>query len=147
MIVYLRIFSVLEEIIPCSVTQQRIKALLQFLFGKKLKQLFSKIYDATPYDYMQFLCSMLTFSEIYAIAKSYNYSCSNPTFDANYPSFIGFCCGNLTSRVEKFQRIVNNVRQGATSYKVNVTTPKGSEVIVSSERLVFGKKYAGSLIM
>jgi hypothetical protein len=43
--------------------------------------------------------------------------------------------------VQKFQRIVTNVGQGSTTYKVFVTAPENSEVIVSPTRLVFAKKY------
>ena len=46
----------------------------------------------------------------------------------------------MTSRVQKFERVVTNVGDGTTKYKVSVTAPEGSEVTVVPETLVFEKK-------
>ncbi|KAF9625570.1 hypothetical protein IFM89_024343 [Coptis chinensis] len=49
------------------------------------------IYDAAAQDYVNLLCSMnYTREQIITITRSSNYSCSNPSSDLNYPSFISF---------------------------------------------------------
>ncbi|PSS15816.1 Subtilisin-like protease [Actinidia chinensis var. chinensis] len=99
------------------------------------------IYDATPQDYANLLCSMnITQNQILTITRSNSYSCSNPSSDLNYPSFIAFYHefkeGVL---VQKFERTVTNVGPGATKYNVKVKAPKGSVITVSPKTLVFGK--------
>ncbi|KAI8016650.1 Subtilisin-like protease SBT3 [Camellia lanceoleosa] len=47
------------------------------------------LYDATPQDYVNLLCSMnFTRNQILTITSSSRYSCLNPSSDLNYPSFI-----------------------------------------------------------
>ena len=100
------------------------------------------IYDATPQDYVNHLCSMkFTKKQILAITRSYNYSCSKQLFDLNYPSFIVLYNNKTTSKVQKFQRIVTNVGDAAAIYKATVMAPKGSVVTVLPKVLVFEKKY------
>ncbi|GFY98024.1 hypothetical protein Acr_12g0005650 [Actinidia rufa] len=101
------------------------------------------IYDATPQDYVNLLCSMnITQNQIMTITRSSSYSCSNPSSDLNYPSFIAFYHefkeGVL---VQKFERTVTNVGPGATKYNVKVKAPKGSVITVSPKTLVFGKMH------
>ncbi|XP_057507209.1 subtilisin-like protease SBT3 [Actinidia eriantha] len=101
------------------------------------------IYDATPQDYANLLCSMnITRNQILTITRSNSYSCSNPSSDLNYPSFIAFYHefkeGVL---VQKFERTVTNVGPGATKYNVKVKAPKGSVITVSPKTLVFGKMH------
>ncbi|GMY30316.1 Subtilisin-like protease [Fagus crenata] len=100
------------------------------------------IYDATPQDYVNLLCSMnLDEKQIMGITRSRNYNCSNPSSDFNYPAFVVSSCDNRTSIVQNFKRIVTNVGEGATTYKANVTLPEGSTVIVSPTKLIFRNKY------
>lgn len=101
------------------------------------------IYDATPQDYVNLLCSMnYTKNQILAITRSKRYHCSNPSSDLNYPSFIALYDNKTTSvMVQKFKRTVTNVGEDAATYKAKVTAPKGSIVTVSPTTLVFGKKY------
>ncbi|KZV31046.1 subtilisin-like protease [Dorcoceras hygrometricum] len=100
------------------------------------------IYDATPQDYVNLLCSMnFTQSQILTITRS-NYNCSSPSADLNYPSFIAFYTNKTTGvLVQKFTRTVTNVGYDATSYKVQVTPPKGSILTVEPDILKFGHKY------
>ncbi|KAL3845164.1 hypothetical protein ACJIZ3_002567 [Penstemon smallii] len=100
------------------------------------------IYDATPQDYVNLLCSMnYTRSQILTITRS-SYKCSSLSSDLNYPSFIAlYTNGTTNAVVRKFQRTVTNVGEGATSYKVQVVVPKGSTVSVYPTTLVFGRKY------
>ena len=101
------------------------------------------IYDATPQDYVNLLCSMnFTSKQILTITRSnINYTCSYPTSDLNYPSFIALYNNKSITFVQKFQRIVTNVGDEITSYKAMVTAPKGSKVEVSPITLAFKKKY------
>lgn len=99
------------------------------------------IYDATPQDYVDLLCSTnFTRNQILAITKSSN-NCSSPSSDLNYPSFI-LLYSNKTAAAgtigQSFRRSVTNVGGGATSYRVKVTAPEGSSVSVSPATLEFG---------
>ncbi|GMY19305.1 subtilisin-like protease SBT3 [Fagus crenata] len=98
------------------------------------------IYDLTPQDYINRLCSLLQKHEIELIIRSGNYDCSNPLSDLNYPSFISFY-QNSRMRPEKFKRTVTNVGKGATIYKALVTTPENYDITISPMTLVFSKKY------
>jgi hypothetical protein len=98
------------------------------------------IYDLTPQDYIDQLCSLLQKHEIELIIRSGNYDCSNPLSDLNYPSFISFY-QNSRMRPEKFKRTVTNVGKGATIYKALVTTPENYDITISPMTLVFSKKY------
>ncbi|KAK1392452.1 subtilisin-like protease SBT1.9 [Heracleum sosnowskyi] len=103
------------------------------------------IYDATTEDYVNFLCSTnYTRNQIYTITRS-NYSCSNPSSDLNYPSFISLYNSTLASgaitTVNYYTRTVTNVGDGAATYKAKVVAPKGAVVTVSPDTLVFGKMY------
>ncbi|KAJ7973598.1 Subtilisin-like protease-like protein [Quillaja saponaria] len=98
------------------------------------------IYDATPQDYVNFLCAMIfTPKQRIAITRSKSYNCSNPSHDRNYPSFIALYNNTTTSMVKKFQRTVTNVGDGAATYTAKV--PMGSGVTVSPSELVFKRKY------
>ncbi|XP_062003318.1 subtilisin-like protease SBT3 [Rosa rugosa] len=103
------------------------------------------IYDATPQDYVNLLCSTnFTRKQILAITRSRAYACSNPSSDLNYPSFIALYDHHHHTRklrVQNFQRIVTNVGDGAAKYKASVTAPKGSIVTVSPETLFFSETY------
>ncbi|XAR64852.1 Tripeptidyl-peptidase II, partial [Bertholletia excelsa] len=100
------------------------------------------IYDATPQDYVNLLCSFnFTINQILTITRSNNYTCSNPSSDLNYPSFIVLYSDEKGAMVGKFRRTVTNVGDGAARYKAKVTAPKGSMVKVSPETLEFGGKY------
>ncbi|KAH7543416.1 hypothetical protein FEM48_Zijuj02G0181600 [Ziziphus jujuba var. spinosa] len=99
------------------------------------------VYDATPQDYVNLLCSMnFTSNQILTITRSRAYNCSHPSSDLNYPSFIVYYDNQTISRTQKFDRIVTNVGDSASQYKAKVASPAGSEVIVSPDTLVFGKK-------
>ncbi|KAK6130821.1 hypothetical protein DH2020_035433 [Rehmannia glutinosa] len=100
------------------------------------------IYDATPQDYVNLLCSMnFTRNQIATITRS-SYNCSSPSSDLNYPSFIALYTNKTKGvTVKRFQRTVTNVGDDATSYKVQVAAPSGSVVNVYPTTLVFGKKY------
>ncbi|KAK4345712.1 hypothetical protein RND71_035888 [Anisodus tanguticus] len=75
------------------------------------------IYDATPQDYVNLLCSMnLTEAQFKTIAgSSAKHHCSNPSDDINYPSFIALFSpnGNCTWLEQKFRRTVTNVGAAA----------------------------------
>ncbi|KAL0368966.1 UNVERIFIED_CONTAM: Subtilisin-like protease SBT3 [Sesamum calycinum] len=82
-----------------------------------------------------------TQNQISTITRS-NYSCSTPSSDLNYPSFIALYTNKTSNTlVQEFQRVVTNVGDAGTSYKVQVTAPSGSTVTVYPTTLVFGQKY------
>lgn len=103
------------------------------------------IYDAAPQDYVNLLCSMnFTKKQILAITRSNTYICQKASQDLNYPSFIVIYNQNDTSSttlVQKFQRTVTNVGDGAATYHAIVIAPRGSKVTVSPTTLLFEKKY------
>ncbi|OIS99233.1 PREDICTED: subtilisin-like protease SBT1.9 [Nicotiana attenuata] len=102
------------------------------------------VYDATPQDYVNLLCSMnLTVEQFKTIARSSaKHNCSNPSNHINYPSFIALFSpyGNYTWLEQKFKRTVTNVGAGAATYKVKVKAPKNSTISISPRTLVFEKK-------
>ncbi|XP_009769989.1 subtilisin-like protease SBT3 [Nicotiana sylvestris] len=102
------------------------------------------VYDSTPQDYVNLLCSMnLTVAQFRTIARSSaKHNCSNPSNDINYPSFIALFSpyGNYTWLEQKFKRTVTNVGVGAATYKVKVKAPKNSTISISPQTLVFEKK-------
>ncbi|OIS99231.1 PREDICTED: subtilisin-like protease SBT1.9 [Nicotiana attenuata] len=102
------------------------------------------IYDATPQDYVNLLCSMnLTVEQFKTIARSSaKHNCSNPSNHINYPSFIALFSpyGNYTWLEQKFKRTVTNVGAGAATYKVKVKAPKNSTISIFPQTLVFEKK-------
>ncbi|KAJ8568145.1 hypothetical protein K7X08_020867 [Anisodus acutangulus] len=107
------------------------------------------VYDATPQDYINLLCSM-NFTEeqfkTFARSSANYHNCSNPSADLNYPSFIALYTssqsqeGNFTWLDQKFRRTVTNVGQGAATYKVKIENPANSTISVSPQTLVFKKK-------
>ncbi|KAK9270196.1 hypothetical protein L1049_025772 [Liquidambar formosana] len=100
------------------------------------------IYDATPQDYVNLICSMnFTRQQILSITRSHRYNCSNPSTDLNYPSFIALYRNTGTAFLRTFQRTVTNVGEGAATYKAELIEPEGSIVTVSPDTLVFGYKY------
>ncbi|XP_022776843.1 subtilisin-like protease SBT1.9 [Durio zibethinus] len=101
------------------------------------------IYDATPQDYVNLLCTMnFTEKQILTITRSKSYNCSNPSSDLNYPSFIALYNPNVTETIGKiFRRTVTNVGEGAVTYKVKIVQPAGSTIAVSPETLVFANTY------
>ncbi|GMI91148.1 subtilase 1.8 [Hibiscus trionum] len=101
------------------------------------------IYDATPRDYVNLMCSMnFTQKQIMTITRSKSYNCSNPSSDLNYPSFIVLYDPNMSkTTVKTFHRTVTNVGTGSATYKVKIVQPESSTITVSPETLVFGKTY------
>ncbi|XP_045797393.1 subtilisin-like protease SBT3 [Trifolium pratense] len=96
------------------------------------------IYDATPQDYVNFLCGLkFTKNQILTITRSNSYDCENPSLDLNYPSFIALYSNKTRSMVHKFKRTVTNVGDGAATYRAKLTYPKGSVVKVSPDILNF----------
>ncbi|PHT70911.1 hypothetical protein T459_26015 [Capsicum annuum] len=102
------------------------------------------IYDATPQDYVNLLCSMnFTEKQFKTIARSSaKHKCSNPSDDINYPSFIALFDphGDYTWMEQTFRRTVTNVGAGAAKYKAKVEAPKNSTISIYPQILVFEKK-------
>ncbi|KAL3348443.1 hypothetical protein AABB24_021881 [Solanum stoloniferum] len=107
------------------------------------------IYDATPQDYVNLLCSMnFTEDEFKTIARSAtnHHNCSNASDDLNYPSFTALYefdrdGNNYPLLVKKFTRTVTNVGSGTARYRALVEVPRNASISVSPQVLTFGKKY------
>ncbi|KAH0752613.1 hypothetical protein KY285_005761 [Solanum tuberosum] len=103
------------------------------------------IYDATPQDYVNLLCSMnFTEKQFKTIARSSaKHNCANPSDDINYPSFVALYIpnGDYAWLEQKFRRTVTNVGPGAAKYKVKVKAPINSTISISRQTLVFEKKH------
>ncbi|KZV41637.1 subtilisin-like protease [Dorcoceras hygrometricum] len=100
------------------------------------------IYDATPQDFVNLVCSMnFTPEQTKAIIRS-SYNCSNPSSDLNYPSFIAIYSEEERGKrvTRRFTRTVTNVGSGATTYKAKVETPNEIRIRVSPRILKFRKK-------
>ncbi|KAL5556990.1 hypothetical protein UlMin_039226 [Ulmus minor] len=102
------------------------------------------IYDATPDDYINYLCGLnYTKEQIQTITKS-KYNCANHYLDLNYPSFIAYFNNDSNSGakvVHEFRRTLTNVGKENSSYSANLTAMKGLKVKVEPKKLVFNKKY------
>ncbi|XP_059292260.1 subtilisin-like protease SBT3 [Lycium ferocissimum] len=103
------------------------------------------IYDITPQDYINLLCALnLTSKQIKTITRSY-YTCSSPSLDLNYPSFIGYFNSNSSksdpTRIQEFQRTVTNVGDNVSEYTAMLAPMPGFKVSVVPEKLVFKEKY------
>jgi len=109
------------------------------------------IYDATPQDYVNFLCGLkFTKRQILTITRSSSYGCENPSLDLNYPSFIAFYNKKTRSMVRTFNRTVTNVGDGAATYSANVTHPEGCVMTVTPDILTFkyrNEKQSYSLVI
>ncbi|XP_073136473.1 subtilisin-like protease SBT3 [Henckelia pumila] len=102
------------------------------------------IYEATPQDFVNLVCSMnFTLEQTKTIIRS-SYNCSNPSSDLNYPSFIALYGAEEREKTvsRTFRRTVTNVGNGAATYKAKVeTAPNGIQIRVSPRILSFNKKY------
>lgn len=78
----------------------------------------------------------LDMRQIWTITGS-DYNCTKSSPDLNYPSFIVFYCDTTTLVIKQFRRIVTNVGQATSIYKVMVREPKDSKVKVG--QVSFGK--------
>jgi len=101
------------------------------------------VYDATPQDYVNLLCSMnITTKQMLTIVRSKRYNCSNPSSDLNYPSFIALYDNKTKIAVKTFHRTMTNMgKGGATTYKASVIAPRGSRVVVKPQKLVFREQH------
>ncbi|XP_057779805.1 subtilisin-like protease SBT3 [Salvia miltiorrhiza] len=100
------------------------------------------VYDASVQELVNLVCSMnFTRNQTQTIIRS-SYSCSNPSSDLNYPSFVALIheaeIGRMLTR--RFRRSVTNVGNGAATYKVTVEVPANTTAIVEPQTLVFRKK-------
>ncbi|KAI4344616.1 hypothetical protein L6164_011821 [Bauhinia variegata] len=98
------------------------------------------VYDASPADYIAFLCSLdYTPEHIQTITKHPNVTCSKKLADPgqlNYPSF-SVLFGS--KRVVRYTRTLTNVGAAGTAYNVTVGGPSTVRIAVKPTRLVFGQ--------
>ncbi|KAL6968553.1 hypothetical protein U1Q18_034356 [Sarracenia purpurea var. burkii] len=103
------------------------------------------VYDLTVDDYLNFLCaSGYSQEDIRSIAHK-SVTCSSnkhKPWELNYPAIaVAF---DMSSRRSRFQVVVNrtatNVGDGASSYSVTVTPPRGAKVTVDPPKMEFKQK-------
>lgn len=96
------------------------------------------VYDATPDDYIAFLCSLnYELDRIQVIVKRPNVTCARKFTDPgqlNYPSF-SVLFGK--SRVVRYTRVLTNVGAAGSAYQVAVDAPSTVTVTVKPSKLVF----------
>ncbi|PIN26150.1 Tripeptidyl-peptidase II [Handroanthus impetiginosus] len=101
------------------------------------------IYDASPQDLVNLVCSMNFTREQTQTIVRLKYNCSNPSSDLNYPSFVALFSlaerGMMLTRT--FQRIVTNVGNGAAKYTFKLEVPENTTIRIQPQTLVFRKKY------
>ncbi|KAJ9560093.1 hypothetical protein OSB04_005253 [Centaurea solstitialis] len=103
------------------------------------------IYDVKPEDYVNLLCGLkFTKTQIQTITRSTRFTCSNPSLDLNYPSFIALFNGNDTKSTAKviqvFKRTVTYVGDGSSTFTAKLAPISGLNVSVSPDKLTFGSK-------
>lgn len=103
------------------------------------------IYDMNLEGYVNLLCALnYSNNQIQVITKSFP-TCSAPSLDLNYPSFIAFFGANDSSSdsktVQEFGRTVTNVGKGMSTYNAKLTGMEGFHVSVVPDKLVFNDRY------
>uniref|UniRef100_A0A9I9DH51 Subtilisin-like protease SBT1.1 n=2 Tax=Cucumis melo TaxID=3656 RepID=A0A9I9DH51_CUCME len=101
------------------------------------------IYDITPQDYINYLCSLKYNSSQIALVSRGNLTCSSKRTvvkpgDLNYPSFSVFMKKKAKKVSITLKRTVTNVGITRSDYTVKINNPKGVTVIVKPEKLSFG---------
>ncbi|KAL8058914.1 hypothetical protein ABFX02_03G053400 [Erythranthe guttata] len=101
------------------------------------------VYDTSSEDYVNLLCAMnFTKNQIQTITRSVISSCTNPSLDLNYPSFITFSDANGTNSVREFRRTVTYVGQGSSVYTARISEfYEGLSVRVSPDTIEFKRKF------
>lgn len=99
------------------------------------------IYDITPEDYLNYLCSLnYTSSQVASLARG-NFSCPKNSDlvpgDLNYPSFAVLFDKNATNTKVAYRRTVTNVGAPRSTYVAQVDEPTGVSVTVEPKSLTF----------
>ena len=98
------------------------------------------VYDIGVQDYLDFLCGLnYTSDQMKVITRQSNYTCTNPSLDLNYPSFM-VILNNTNSTTARFTRVLTNVEDGPSVYRAVVYAPAGMIVVVEPETLKFEGK-------
>ncbi|XP_021279975.1 subtilisin-like protease SBT1.1 [Herrania umbratica] len=101
------------------------------------------IYDITPDDYLNYLCSLKYSASQIALFAGEGFTCpKNPTMqpgDLNYPSFAVNFKPNSKSNTVTFTRTVTHVGIPNVTYVVQRNEPNGVSMMIEPETLKFGK--------
>lgn len=104
------------------------------------------VYDLTVDDYLAFLCGSNYSSEGIKVIAKRQVNCSGTQtrhlWDLNYPAISVLFDASATSEIEAVvvRREVTYVSDGASTYTVKITNPKGAIVTVDKGKMVFTKK-------
>ncbi|XP_038684238.1 subtilisin-like protease SBT1.1 [Tripterygium wilfordii] len=101
------------------------------------------VYDITPEDYLNYLCSLNYNSSQFAAVSRSHYTCPrNSTLqpgDLNYPSFAVNFFGEAKNISVTYMRTATNVGTPKSKYLVHLEKPSGVDVIVQPKMLKFKK--------
>lgn len=98
------------------------------------------VYDIGVQDYVDFVCGLnYTSDQMKILTRQSNYTCTKPSLDLNYPSFM-VILNNTNSTASRFSRVLTNVADGPSVYRAVVYAPTGMRVVVKPETLKFEGK-------
>lgn len=101
------------------------------------------IYDITPDDYLNYLCSLMYTPQQLATFAGKKYNCPKDKIirarDLNYPSFSVLFDNERKKATMTHTRTVTNVGQAPCRYTVNVREPQGVRITVKPKVLTFNK--------
>jgi len=103
------------------------------------------VYDITVDDYLHFLCASGYNSKEIKVISRRRVNCSGTQqrnlWDLNYPAIVVFLGASAPSKSEVVvKRAVTHVSNGASTYTVKITNPKGAIVTVDHGKMVFTQK-------
>lgn len=103
------------------------------------------VYDITVDDYLHFLCASGYNSKQIKVIARRQVNCSKThqhnLWDLNYPAIVVTLGASSPSKSEVVvKRTVTHVSDGASTYTVKITNPKGAIVTVDQGKMVFKKK-------
>ncbi|RWR85485.1 subtilisin-like protein protease SBT1.7 [Cinnamomum micranthum f. kanehirae] len=98
------------------------------------------VYDIGVQDYVDFVCGLnYTSDQMKILTRQSNYTCTKPSLDLNYPSFM-VILNNTNSTASRFSRVLTNVADGPSVYRAVVYAPAGMRVVVKPDTLKFEGK-------
>ncbi|XP_041018197.1 subtilisin-like protease SBT1.5 [Juglans microcarpa x Juglans regia] len=103
------------------------------------------VYDLTVDDYLNFLCASDYSSDEIKVITTRSVACNgtqkHTLWDLNYPAILVFFNESAPSKSEiVVKRVVTHVSDGASTYRVKISSPKDVIVTVDHKKMVFLRK-------